>query len=117
LDEQHYIIILVNVHKKTVTDAKYDVSTFNSTYFSLERFNVNSYYVNQDEQLITIARFKGKANAMNYYIALTTNDVFESSIQDKSLTVYAISATNYSIYYNKIDKRYLYKRFFEENYK
>jgi tetratricopeptide (TPR) repeat protein len=116
LDEQHYIIILVDIHKKTVNDVKYDVATFNSTYFSLERFNINSFYINQDEQLVTVTKFKGKTDAMNYYIALTTNDVFTPSMQDKSLTVYAISATNYSMYYNKIDDRRLYRQFFDENY-
>ena len=116
LDEMHYIIILVNVHKKTVNDVKYDVANFNSTYFSLERFNINSFYINQEEQLVNISRFKGKADAMDYYIALTTNDVFESSILDKSLTVYAISATNYSMFYNKTEDRKMYKSFFNENY-
>jgi hypothetical protein len=116
LDELHYIIILIDVHKKTVTDVKYDVSTFNDIYFRLDRFNINSFYINQDEQLVTIARFKGKADAMKYYTALTTNDVFLPSIQDKSISVYAISASNYSLYYNKPDIRYLYKRFFEEHY-
>ena len=116
LDEQHYVIILVDVHKKAVNDVKYDVSNFNSTYFRLERFNVNSFYINQNEQLVTIARFKNKTDAMNYHIALTTNDVFAPSIQDKSITVYPISASNYSIYYNKVDERRLYKKFFEENY-
>lgn len=117
LNEYHYIIFLVDVHQKTVTDVKYDVSTFNSTYFSLERFNINSFYINQNEQLVTVARFKGKSDAMNYYTAITINDVFEPSIKDKSLTVYAISASNYSIYYNKPEARHLYKDFFEEHYK
>jgi tetratricopeptide (TPR) repeat protein len=116
LDEQHYVIILVNIHKKAVNDVKYDVSNFNATYFRLERFNVNSFYVNQNEQLVTIARFKGKTDAMNYHVALTTNDMFASLIQDKSITVYPISASNYSIYYQKVDERRLYKQFFEENY-
>jgi len=117
LDEQHYIIIIVNVHKKVVNDVKYDVSNFNTTYFSLERFNINSVYLNQEEQLITISRFKGKSDVMDYYIAFTHNNVFIPSIEDKSLTVYAISASNYSIYYNKVNERSLYKKFFEENYK
>ena len=116
IDEQHYIIILVDVHKKNVTDVKYDVANFNSTYFSLERFNINSFYINQDEQMVTISRFKNKTEAMNYYIAISTNNVFSSSMKDKSLVVYAISASNYSIYYSKADERYLYKNFFEENY-
>ena len=116
LDEQHYIIILVDVHKKAVNDVKYDVSNFNTTYFSLERFNINSFYINQDEQLVTVARFKGKTDAMNYYIALTTNELFMPLIQDKSITVYPISASNYSLYYSKPNERYMYRRFFEENY-
>ena len=66
--------------------------------------------------MVTISRFKGKAEAMNYYIALTTNDVFTSSIQDKGITVYPISGSNYTIYYNKVEERRLYKKFFEENY-
>jgi tetratricopeptide (TPR) repeat protein len=118
LDEQHYIIILVDIHKRgNVEDFKYDVTNFNTTYFSLERLNVNSFYVNQNEQMVTVARFKGKTAAMNYYLAFTTNDVFKSLIQDKSISVYPISASNYSIYYNKSDARYLYKQFFEDNYR
>jgi TolA-binding protein len=117
LNEQHYVIVLVDVHKKNVTDVKYDIANFNSTYFSLERFNVNSFYINQFEQLIAISKFKGKADAMSYYVALTTNDVFAPSLEDKSITVYPISATNYSIFYNNVDGRKLYKKFFEDNYK
>jgi len=116
LNELHTVIVLVDIHKKNVNDVKYDISTFNSTYFRLERFNVNSFYINQNEQLIAIARFKGKTDAMNYYIALTTNDVFAPLIQDKSITVYPISTSNYNIFYNKENARSLYRKFFEENY-
>ena len=116
IDEQHHIIILVNVHKKTVTDLKYDLSNFNTTYFSLERFNINSFYINNDEQMVTVSRFKGKTDAMNYYIAFTNNNLFSPLIEDRSITVYPISASNYSIFYNKINERQLYKQFFEDNY-
>ena len=117
LDEYHFMIMIVDVHKKVVEDLKYDISNFNSTYFSLERFNINSFYINQNEQLISISQFGGKTEAMNYYTALTTNTVFAPSIEDKSITVYPISASNFSIYYSKVNERYLYKQFFEENYK
>jgi TolA-binding protein len=116
LSEQHYVIVLVDIHQRNINDVKYDISTFNTTYFSLERFNINSFYINQNEQLVTIARFKGKSDAMNYYTALTTNDVFAPGIQENSLTVYPISASNYSIFYNRVDARRLYKKFVEENY-
>jgi len=116
LNEQHHIIILVDIHKKNVTDVKYDIDNFNSVYFSLERFNINSLYLSQNEQMITIARFKGKTEAMNYYIALTTNDTFSSAIQDRSIIVYPISASNYFIYFHNVNDRSMYKNFAEENY-
>jgi len=116
LDELHYIIVLVDVHKKVVNDVKYDISNFNTTYFSLDRFSINSFYLNQDEQLIAVAKFSGKTEATNYYIAMTTNDLFLPSIEDKSITVFAISSSNYSIFFNKEKERYLYHKFFEETY-
>jgi len=116
LDEVHSIIVLVNIHKKNVTDVQYDISNFNATYFSLERFNVNNIYISQEEQMVTIARFSNKANAMNYYTALTTNDVFSSSIYEGTLTVYPISSSNYFIYYSNVGARRGYKAFVEENY-
>jgi hypothetical protein len=116
LDEVHSIIVLVNIHKRNVADIQYDISNFNATYFSLERFNVNNIYISQEEQMVTIARFSNKANAMNYYTALTTNDVFSSSINEGSLTVYPISSSNYFIYYSNVGARRGYKTFVEENY-
>jgi len=106
----------VDVHSKTVNDLKYDIDTFNSTFFSLERFNINSFYINQNQQMVTVARFKGKTDAMNYYTAMTTYELFASMIKEKSIVVYAISATNYSIYYAKPNDRDMYGQFFEENY-
>ena len=115
-DEQHHIMIIVNVHKKTVNDVKYDISNFNKTYFSLERLNINNFYINDREQLITISRFKGKNEAMDYYTALIHNNLFSPLVEDSSITVYAISASNYSIFYQKADERYLYQQFFQDNY-
>jgi len=116
LNEQHYIIIVVNVHKKNVTDVKYDVDNFNTTYFKLERFNVNHAILNQNEQLVTIARFRNKTEVMNYYMALINNDVFRPGVEDTSLTVYPISASNYRIFYEKVTDRPWYRKFVEDNY-
>ena len=61
--------------------------------------------------------FGGKAEAMNYYTAITNNDVFAPAIAEKAITIYPISASNFSIFYSKVNERGLYKQFFEENYK
>jgi len=115
-DEMHYVVLLVRAADLPVQGVKQDLTTFNSTYFSLQRFNISSFYINNTHQMVTIAKFKNAELAMNYYGILTNNDVFSSSIAKGSLTVYAMSATNYTNYYNKQDSRELYDSFFKQSY-
>jgi len=77
---------------------------------------MNSFYINQNEQMVTISRFKNKETSLEYYNTITRNDKFASKIGDASITIYPISATNYTTYYNKIDQRPMYKEFFETYY-
>lgn len=115
-NELHYVIVIVNVSKHAVLDIKNDVNNFNKEFFRLQNFNMNSFYINQNEQMITISRFKNKETSLEYYNTITRNDKFASKIGDASITIYPISATNYTTYYNKIDQRSMYKEFFETYY-
>lgn len=115
-DEMHYVILLVRAADLPVQGVKQDLTTFNSTYFSLQRFNISSFYVNNTHQMVTIAKFKDAEQALNYYNILTKNETFSTAISNGSLTAYAMSATNYTTYYNKQDSRELYDNFFKEKY-
>ena len=115
-EEMHHIIIIVNINDLVVNDVKTDISAFNETYFKLVNFNVSSFYINQNEQMITISKFKNKDACMDYYHAIISNELFTSPIANRSMTVYAISATNYTTYYNKTNDRGLYLDFFKNNY-
>jgi hypothetical protein len=66
--------------------------------------------------MITISRFKNSETAMEYYNTLYSSDVLKAAISGGQVQVYAMSATNYTTFYNKVDKRSLYKPFFNLNY-
>ncbi|MBP5711171.1 MAG: tetratricopeptide repeat protein [Bacteroidales bacterium] len=116
--EQHFIIMLINVHKikGTVVDIKNDISAFNREIYSLLKLNISSIYLNQNEQILTIAKFKNKETAMDYYNNIVKDPKFSAYNKSKAIITYAISATNYTTYYNKEEKREMYNKFFEENY-
>jgi tetratricopeptide (TPR) repeat protein len=114
--EMHYIILILNVDKLAVMDVKNKVSNFNAKYFSLQKFNVNSFYISKNEQMITVSKFNGKDKSMDYYHAISGNDYFKELVRDGSLVIYAIAATNYTTYYNTTADRPAYKDFFEKFY-
>lgn len=114
--EMHHIILILDISELKVEDVKLDVYNFNTKFFSLHKFNINNFYINSKEQMITVTKFKDKDEAMDYYNNIIRNDLFEPDIEEKTLTVFAISATNYTTFYNKVNERDLYKDFFEEHY-
>ena len=112
----HYVILLVTTADIPVQEVKQSLATFNQTYFSLQRFNVNSFYVNNTQQMITIAKFNNADQAMNYYNILVKDEAFKSNITKKTITPYAISAKNYTSFYNNKEGRIFYDDFFKEHY-
>ena len=115
-NEMHYVILLVTTADLPVLGVKQDLTTFNTTYFSLQKFNINSFYINNTQQMVTVAKFTNAETAMDYYNILIKNEKFAPNIANNYITVYAISATNYSTYYNKKDQREFYDKFFRESY-
>ena len=116
--EQHFVIMLINVHKikGTVVDIKNEISNFNRELYSLMKLNISSIYLNQNEQILTISKFQNKETAMDYYANIIKDPKFSAYNKTKAIITYAISATNYTTYYNKENKRDLYDKFFQENY-
>lgn len=115
-EEWHYVAIIINVHKIKVMDFKVTVSDFNREFYSLQKFSINSYYINQDEQIVTVSRFKNMEAAMDYYHAISGNDKFKADIMARNATIYAMSASNYSKFYKDKSIRDKYEDFFNKNY-
>lgn len=112
----HYVSLIVNVHKCNVQTLKTQLSDFNKEYYSLQKLSLNSFYINQDEQIVSVARFRGKDAAMDYYNALQNSDKFKADILAKNIIVYPMSSANYGTFYKQKESRDLYEEFFKENY-
>lgn len=115
-NDVHYVILLVQSSKLPIQTVKINLTNFNKTYFSLQRFNISSFYVNNKQQMVTIAKFANASLAMDYYNILVKDPVFVEDIQNGNIIVYPMSATNYTTYYNNQSGRTYYDDFVKEHY-
>jgi TolA-binding protein len=115
-DEIHYVVIILNSSAVAMQTVKDEVASFNREFFSLEQYNLNSFFLNKTDQMITISKFKNKEVAMNYYTIMVNNPIFASHLASGHYNVYAMSSSNYTSYYNMKDKRGMYPAFFNDNY-
>ncbi len=115
-DEMHYVVLLVKTANLPVQDVKLNLTNFNKTHFSLQRFNLSSFYINNTQQMVTVAKFNNKMAAVDYYNILVKHEKFAPDIANGNIEVYAMSATNYTTFYNNKEGRALYNDFFKENY-
>ena len=115
-NDWHYVTLIVDVHQRNVMTLKTDVSNFNREFYSLQKFTINSFYITQDRQIVTVSRFENKETAMDYFHAISRNDKFADDIASGVITLYVMSAANYSNYYKKKEIRSQYDDFFKENY-
>lgn len=115
-NDWHYVTLIVDVHQRNVMNLKTDVSNFDREFYSLQKFTINSFYITQDKQIVTVSRFENKETAMDYYHAIIRHDKFAGDIASGVITVYVMSAANYSNYYKKKEIRSKYDDFFNENY-
>ncbi len=114
--EQHYVVLLVKTAEMPLQTAKQDLTNFNSTFFSLKKLSISSFLIDNKRQMITVTKFDNGDDAMDYYNILVKNEVFEPEIDSGIIEVYAMSATNYTSFYNKRDSRNSYPEFFKDNY-
>lgn len=112
----HYVTMIVNAHKCDVMNLKIDISNFNKEFYSLQKFTINSFYINQDEHIVTVSRFRNEEAAMDYYNAIIKAEKFSAHVNAKNIVVYPMSAGNYSTFYKQKDSRGLYEDFFLNNY-
>lgn len=115
-NDWHYVTLIVDVHQRNVMTLKTDISNFNREFYSLQKFTINSFYITQDKQIVTVSRFENKEAAMDYYHAISRHEKFAGDIATEVITLYVMSAANYSNYYKQKNIRSQYDDFFKENY-
>lgn len=115
-NDQHYVVLLVKTAEMPLQTAKQELSVFNNTYFGLKKLTVSSFLIDNKRQMITVSKFDNKDDAMDYYHILMKNEAFEAEIESGIIEVYAMSANNYTSFYNKRESRKDYPEFFKDNY-
>ncbi len=114
--EQHYVVLLVKTANLPLQTVKQDLTNFNKEFFSLKKLIVSSFFIDNERQMVTISKFPNSNEAMDYYNILVKNANYTTNIQNGNIEVYAMSATNYTSFYNKRDERVHYPQFFKDNY-
>ena len=113
--QQHYIIIIVNDRTVKATELQYQLSDFNTQFYSNSGYKVNAMLFTDSTQLITVHRFVSEEEAMGYYRHLKQNDSPLAKLRSSDYTVFAISTQNYSTFYNRRNPT-AYEPFFEKYY-
>ena len=117
--QQYYAVIIVNDRKVKATELQYQLSDFNSQYYSNSGYKVNALLFTDTTQLITVHRFVDDEEAMRYYRHLTSDQSPLSQLSDADHVEFIISTQNYATFYNRknIDAYMAYFRKYHLNKK
>lgn len=116
----HLVIIIVNVKDVNVSQLKSKIAAFNREFFRLDKFDVNNFYADAVNQIITINQFQNKGKAMDYFNLIKTDTtLLEYLGATPSTKIYVISDDNYIIFYKRLknkEEHSEYDDFFKEYY-
>jgi hypothetical protein len=112
----HYVIIIADKNMN-IEPLKGKINTFNKDFFRLYKFDINSFYIDDDHQMITIIQFPNKSKAMDYYSLMKTDMKYLSELNSSpSAKIYVIANTNYNTFFHNKEKQAAYEEFFLEYY-
>lgn len=90
-------------------------SDFNREYFGNKNLSVNSVYLDNTRQMLTISRFDNKEDGLRYYRYVNNNQNIQSYFSAGKAKHFIISVDDYSTFYqSKNVEKYL--EFFTQNY-
>jgi len=114
MDEKQFYVIAVHNIPEVLNKVKFNIVNFNVDHFPMFDFEVKTFLLSSDIQLITIKSLKNKTQAMKYFRAVLAYKVFDE-IDPSEYHHFVISTTNYPIFYN--DKNITkYLKYFNKYY-
>lgn len=111
----HFYIAVLDAVKVKINEVKSLFSDHNMAMFKLDKLTVNSMYLNNTLQMITVNRFDNKDKAMDYMNSVKNNVPLMSKLSGANMQHFVISASNYTTFY-KLKDVAQYLDFFEKNY-
>jgi hypothetical protein len=111
----HYYVVIVENKKVDVNQLKFDIVNFNTDFFSMTDFSVNSILLNDKYQIITIKTLSDKKQATTYYETINSQANLFSNITSTEYYQFLITVDNYTAFYTDKDiNKYL--NFYKKNY-
>jgi hypothetical protein len=115
-DAVHLYVMIVTLSKSVkISDLKNLISDYNTKNFSRDNLTISNIYLNDNQQIVTIANFQDKEKAMLYYNDIKNNKDIFSKLKPSDCIQFVISADNYTKMYKNKDEDNYYL-FFTKNY-
>ena len=115
-DAVHLYAMVVTISKSLkISDLKNLISDYNTKNFGSSNLTISNIYLNNTQQLVTIANFPDKEKAMLYYNDIKNNKDIFAKLSPSDCKQFVISADNYTKMYNNKDEDGYYL-FFTKNY-
>jgi hypothetical protein len=111
----HFYIVVFDAVKVKLSEIKNLYSDHNTNMFKIERLTVNSMFLNNDQQVITVNRFDNKDKALDYYNTIKNNTTIMNKLAPANMKHFVISANNYTTFY-RLKNVQQYLDFFKANY-
>ncbi len=114
-DNIHFYIQVVDITNVDVNELKILISDYNTKFYILKKLTINSMFLNNKQQIITVNNFENKEKAMDYFNSIKKDKTIFSKMSPKDYQHFVISVNNYSTFYKDkdVDK---YLNFFNTNY-
>jgi len=114
-EDMHLMLMIVETENVNISALKVRISDFDKKYFGLKRLRVKSLMLNDQFTIITVGNFESADEAGNYLLAFKNDEYVLSGMENDEFKVFAISSSNYPIFYR--DKGIEgYEAFFQEFY-
>lgn len=115
LSGEHIFVLVAPNSGKKVRDLKIALSDFNRLSYASHNLSVNAVLLGDEQQMISVRRFKNSRLAMTYYENAVINDGLVNALEGEEHQMFIITTDNFAAFYQ--DKNVQdYLSFFSKNY-
>ena len=111
----HYVVLIVPNADGPVNVVKNKIADFARAYFPSMTLDIQSSFLDRDNQVVLMSLFDTKDKAMEFYDLFLSDKTKLTGINDRNYPIFAISPDNYSTLYKSKDVEG-YTAFFTTNY-
>ena len=114
-DSDHHIIFSIEDLSIDVPKTQSIITNFNNLFYLEKELQVSNLLLNKDTQIIKVAKFNNKNQAMDYFNEIKVYEPWINFIDKQAITILTISNNNFVTLF-KEKELLLYQNYFSEKY-